>query len=231
MSLLGDYIAYVTMPLFVVHLTGRALDLGLTSAAETIPTVLFGFTAGVFLDRFAIKPILIGADMLRAVAFFLLAMGAAANVATTWMVFLAAFIVGSLATFFNSGLEALLPSVIPEEHLVTVNSHLALARTAAFAFGPALGGVLISVGGGFPVAFAANGATFLVSAFYLSGVRVRSKVTVETTERFLTALRCGCRVPVTPCTAALGHLGSRHRQSGIRPARGSVASLYHGLPG
>jgi MFS family permease len=190
-SLLGDYIAYVTMPLFIVHLTGRALDLGLTSAAETIPTVLFGFTAGVFLDRFAIKPILIGADLLRAVAFFLLAMGAAANVATTWMVFLAAFVVGSLATFFNSGLEALLPSVIPEEHLVTVNSHLALARTAAFAFGPALGGVLISVGGGFPVAFAANGATFLVSAFYLSGVRVRSKVAVETTERFLTALRSG----------------------------------------
>jgi MFS family permease len=163
----------------------------LTSAAETIPTVLFGFTAGVFLDRFAIKPILIGADMLRAVAFFLLAMGAAANVATTWMVFLAAFVVGSLATFFNSGLEALLPSVIPEEHLVTVNSHLALARTAAFAFGPALGGVLISIGGGFPAAFAANGATFLVSAFYLSGVRVRSKVAVETTERFLTALRAG----------------------------------------
>ena len=190
-SLLGDYIAYVTMPLFIVHLTGRALDLGLTSAAETLPTLLFGFTAGVVLDRFAIKPILVLADTLRAVAFFLLALGAATNVAAAWMVFLAAFVVGSLASFFNSGLEALLPSVIPEEHLMTVNSHLALARTAAFALGPALGGVLISVGGGFPVAFAANAATFLVSAFYLAGVRVKDRIKPEAGERFLRALRSG----------------------------------------
>ena len=190
-SLLGDYIAYVTVPLFIVHLTHRAFDLGLTSAAETLPTLLFGFTAGVFLDRFAIKPILVGADLLRAVAFFLLAFGAAANVVTPWMVFLAAFIIGSLATFFNSGLEALLPSVIPEEHLVTVNSHLALARTAAFALGPAIGGLLISVGGGFPVAFAANAATFLVSAFYLAGVRVKHHGKLPSTEKFVTALRSG----------------------------------------
>lgn len=190
-SLLGDYVAYVTMPLFVVHLTGKGFDLGLTAAAETIPTVLFGFTAGVFLDRFAIKPILVGADILRAIAFVLLAFGAATDSAMPWMVFLAAFIVGSLATFFNSGLEALLPSVIPEDHLVTVNSHLALARTTAFALGPALGGILISVGGGFTVAFAVNAATFLVSAMFLIGVRTRDRIRAEAGEPFLMALRAG----------------------------------------
>ncbi|MCP4307254.1 MAG: MFS transporter [bacterium] len=190
-SLLGDYVAYVTVPLFMVHLTGRGLDLGLTAAAETIPTLLFGFTAGVFLDRFAIKPILIGTDLLRALAFVLLAIGAAGDSALPWMVFLAAFVVGSLATFFNSGLEALLPSAIPEEHLVTINSHLALARTTAFALGPALGGILISVGGGFPVAFLANAATFLVSAALLAGVRVKDKVRVDEGEPFLESLRSG----------------------------------------
>ena len=190
-SLFGDYVAYVTMPLFMVHLTGRGLDLGLTAAAETIPTLLFGFTAGVFLDRFAIKPILVASDLLRAAAFVLLAIGAAADAAAPWMVFLAAFIVGSLATFFNSGLEAVLPSVVPQDHLVTVNSHLALARTMAFALGPALGGVLISVGGGFPVAFAANAATFLVSALFLIGVRVRDRVKLESGEPFWTSLRSG----------------------------------------
>ena len=191
MSLLGDYVAYVTMPLFVVHLTGRALDLGLTAAAETLPTLLFGFTAGVFLDRFAIKPILIASDLLRAFVFVLLAIGAATDAAFPWMVFLAAFAVGSLATFFNSGLEALLPSVVGEEHLVVVNSHLALARTMAFALGPALGGVLISVGGGFPVAFAANAVTFLVSAVFLVGVRVRKRFEVGEREPFVEALRTG----------------------------------------
>jgi MFS family permease len=190
-SLLGDYIAYVTMPLFVVHLTGRGLDLGLTAAAETVPTLLFGFTAGVFLDRFAIKPILVGADLLRAAAFVLLAVGAATDSALPWMVFLAAFIVGSLATFFNSGLEALLPSVIPENHLVIVNSHLALARTTAFALGPAIGGVLISVGGGFTVAFLANAATFVVSAVLLTGVRARTRLAIDRSEPFWTSLKSG----------------------------------------
>jgi MFS family permease len=190
-SLLGDYVAYVTLPLFMVYLTGRGLDLGLTAAAETLPTLLFGFTAGVFLDRFAIKPILIFADLIRAAIFVLLALAAAGDAALPWMVFLAAFAVGSLATFFNSGLEALLPSAIPEEHLVVVNSHLALARTTAFALGPALGGVLISVGGGFPVAFAVNAATFLVSALLLSGVRVRDQVKANVVEPFLESLRSG----------------------------------------
>ena len=190
-SLLGDYVAYVTLPLFMVYLTGRGLDLGLTAAAETLPTLLFGFTAGVFLDRFAIKPILIFADLIRAAIFVLLALGAASDAALPWMVFLAAFAVGSLATFFNSGLEALLPSAIPEEHLVVVNSHLALARTTAFALGPALGGVLISVGGGFPVAFAVNAATFLFSALLLSGVRVRDQVKANVVEPFLESLRSG----------------------------------------
>ncbi|MEA2002601.1 MAG: MFS transporter [Actinomycetota bacterium] len=190
-SLLGDYVAYVTMPLFMVHLTGRGIDLGLTAAAETLPTLLFGFTAGVFLDRFRIKPILIGADLLRAFAFVLLAFGAATDAALPWMVLLAAFVVGSLSTFFNSGLETLLPSVIPEEHLVIVNSHLALARTTAFALGPALGGILISVGGGFPVAFGANAVTFIISAVLLSGVRVRGGAKHDRGEPFLASLRSG----------------------------------------
>ncbi len=190
-SLLGDYVAYVTMPLFIVHLTGRALDLGLTAAAETLPTLLFGFTAGVFLDRFPIKPILIASDLLRAFVFVLLTLGAATDAALPWMVFLAAFAVGSLATFFNSGLEALIPSVVSEDHLVVVNSHLALARTLAFALGPALGGILISVGGGFPVAFAANGATFVVSAMLLAGVRVKERIESSEREPFGEALRSG----------------------------------------
>jgi MFS family permease len=190
-SLLGDYVAYVTVPLFMVELTGSGFDLGLTAAAETIPTLLFGFTAGVILDRARIKPILIAADLIRALAFVLLAIGAATGAAVPWMVFLAAFVVGSLATFFNSGLEAILPSVIPEDHLVVVNSHLALSRTAAFALGPALGGVLISLGGGFPTAFLTNAATFVVSAVLLASVRVRSKMRATRTEPFFASLRSG----------------------------------------
>ena len=50
-SLFGDYIAFFTLPLFVLSLTGDAFDLGLTAAAETLPMLLFGLAAGVFLEN------------------------------------------------------------------------------------------------------------------------------------------------------------------------------------
>lgn len=192
-SLVGDYIAYVTLPLFVLHLTGRSLELGLTAAAETLPTLLFGFMAGVVLDRIRIRPILIGSDLIRAIAFVLLAVGAASDSAAPWMVFLTAFVIGSFATFFNTGLEAILPRIIPRDELVVVNSRLALARTVAFTIGPAIGGILVSLGGGFPTAFLVNAGTFVVSAMLLATVRVRARIGRRVAAGFAPSLREGLR--------------------------------------
>jgi len=50
-SLFGDYIAFFSLPYFVLALTADPLDLGLTAAAETLPMLLFGLVAGVILDR------------------------------------------------------------------------------------------------------------------------------------------------------------------------------------
>ncbi|MGD2052191.1 MAG: MFS transporter [Acidimicrobiia bacterium] len=192
-SQFGDYIAYVSLPLFVVELTGRGLDLGLTSAAESLPALLFGVTAGVLLDRARIKRILIVADLVRAAAFGLLAVGAASGAISTWMVFLTAFLVGSMATFFDSGLQAILPHVVGADALVQVNSTLSFAGTLAWSLGPAVGGLLVSQFGGFGVAFGFDAATFLVSAAFLSVVKVRSHAVPLPRERFASALKSGVR--------------------------------------
>ena len=68
-SLFGDYVALLALPLFVVHLTGSALDLGLTTALETLPTLLFGFAVGVLLDRAPLRRLLVIADLGRAAGF------------------------------------------------------------------------------------------------------------------------------------------------------------------
>ncbi len=170
-SLLGDYIAYVTLPLLVLSITGRPEDLGLVAAAETLPLLLFGLVAGVVLDRYAIRRILILSDVLRAAIFF----GIAALVATrdveVWVVFVAAFLVGSLSLVFDSGLQALLPALTGDSYLVDINSRLSLARTLAWSIGPAIGGVLVASAGGFTLAFIVDGATFVVSALFLLRVR------------------------------------------------------------
>ncbi len=191
-SQFGDYIAYVSLPLFVVELTGRGLDLGLTSAAESLPALLFGVTAGVLLDRTRIKRILIVADLVRAAAFGLLALGAASGAVSTWVVFLTAFLAGSMATFFDSGLQAILPHVVGPDELVQVNSTLSFAGTLAWSLGPAVGGLLVSQFGGFSVAFGFDAVTFLVSAAFLAVVRVRSYARPRR-EPFGAALKSGVR--------------------------------------
>ena len=171
-SLFGDYLAYFSIPWFILELTGRARDLGLTAAAETLPLALFGLSAGVLLDRFDTKRILITAECVRAVAFFLLALGAEGD-ASPWMVFLAAFVVGTMSTLFDSGLQAFLPSVVGEDLLVPVNSQLSLARTLAWPGGVAVAGILVTQPGGFSIAFAANSYTFVLSALLVWRLRPR----------------------------------------------------------
>ncbi|MDH5615546.1 MAG: MFS transporter, partial [Acidimicrobiia bacterium] len=84
-SLFGDYIAYLTIPLFLETLSNRAFDFGMVSAAENIPTLLFGFVGGVLLDRFRLKPILIIGDLLRASAFIVLAIFSTSAGFQVWM--------------------------------------------------------------------------------------------------------------------------------------------------
>ncbi|MBP1632464.1 MAG: transporter, partial [Acidobacteria bacterium] len=166
-SLLGDYVAILALPLFIVQLTGSALDLGLTTALETLPTLLFGFVVGVLLDRAPLRRILVIADLGRAGAFVALAVAAATGSAAVWMVFAAAFLVGSLTVTFDSGFQSWLPALATDHALVVVNSRLQFVRTLAWTLGPPLAGVLASSAGGFPVAFGLDAASFVVSGLTL----------------------------------------------------------------
>jgi len=163
-TLLGDYVALLALPLFVLEATGSSLDLGLTTAFETLPTLLFGFAAGVALDRIALRRALVIADLGRAGVFGLLALAVAFDAASLWMVFLVAFVTGTLAVGFDSGFQAWLPSLLPDEALVGINSRLQFIRTAAWTLGPPLAAFLATGVGGFAAAFGLDAATFLVSA-------------------------------------------------------------------
>lgn len=179
-SLLGDYIALLALPLFVKDLTGRGADLGLTVFFETMPVLLFGFAAGVALDRVSIRRALIIADLGRAAAFGLLALTVATEVPHVITVFAVAFMVGSLGVLFDSGLQAWLPALLEDDQLVVVNSRLQFARTATWTIGPPLASFLIATGGGFGIAFGVNALTFLVSAaFVVVLVEIRPRPPVE----------------------------------------------------
>ncbi len=179
-SLFGDQVAIFSLAWLVVELTGRERDLGLTAAAETLPMLLFGIAAGVVIDRVAVRAWLIVADLARAAAFLLLAVAVAVDVQALWMVLAVAFLAGTMAVFFDSGLQALMPAALSDDLLVTANTRLQFAATLATVLGPSAAGLLIAGAGGLTVAFVVNGVTFLGSAAYLVAVReVRPRVPVE----------------------------------------------------
>lgn len=162
-SLLGDYVAYLTVPLFLKEFTEHALDFGLLSAAENIPTLVFGFLGGTLLDRYRLRPLLILNELSRAAAFAILAVTARTGHITPLALFAFAFIAGTLAASFNASLQAFVPGLVSGRRLPIANSRLSLSQQFAFLLGPLLGGVLVKTWG-FPVAFAFDALTFIASA-------------------------------------------------------------------
>jgi len=210
-SLVGDYVALLALPLFVVELTDSALDLGLTTALETLPTLLFGFAVGVLLDRAPLRRLLVVADLGRAAAFAALAVAAAIGTTKVWMVFAAAFLVGSLTVTFDSGLQSWMPALATEQTLVVANSRLQFVRTLAWTLGPPLAGFL-AARSLFPIAFGLDAASFAVSALSLLAlVEIRPRPQPERSPwlaSFRRGFSCLWHLPSLRAATLAGTLGN-----------------------
>ncbi len=169
-SQFGTYIALLTIPLLVLHIQEAAgdentLDFALAYAAETAPALLIGLTGGLLLDRLHLRPVMIATDLLRACAFFYLAGSFGSYGVVT--VFVVAFLVGSMTTFFDSALYAMIPALVPENRLSDANSFVTASIQANFALGPLVAGVMAAVFAGPAVGLYLNGLTFVLSAVSL----------------------------------------------------------------
>jgi MFS family permease len=207
-SLFGDYLAFFfALPIFVRDTTGSATQLGLLGLFETVAVLGFGFLAGVLLDRVPIRRALVLADLARMIALGLLALAVAMDVGQTWMAFLVAFVVGSMGTIFDSGLESYVPSVLDDELLVKANTALSMGRNLAQTLGFIAGGAVIAITGGVAGAFALDALSYGVSIVAILMLReVRPRVVAEP-EPVWPALRSGLSTlwrltPVRWATAA-----------------------------
>ena len=167
-SQLGDYLPYVSLPLFVKFLTDGTFEVALAYALDTTPAILVGFLGGALIDRFRLRTTMILTDLLRAVAFAYLAFVAwqgpvAGSRQGLVAVLTVAFVAGTLAAFFNGALFAAVPRLVARDRLAVANARLASSLNLATMLGPALAGILIS-SVGFWLTFAINSFTFVASA-------------------------------------------------------------------
>jgi MFS family permease len=171
-SLFGSQISLLAIPLTaVLTLNATPLQMGILTAAEAAPYLLFGLVAGVWVDRFHKRAILIMADVGRFFVLSLIPLAYLLGILRIELLYLLAFLVGTLSIFFDVAYRSYLPSLIEREQLIEGNSKLELSRSAGEIVGPGLAGVLVQVFTA-PIAILVDAFSFLISAVSLMWVRI-----------------------------------------------------------
>jgi MFS family permease len=163
-SQIGDVVLFVALPFYVYERTGSALATGATFMASTLPRILFGSVAGVFVDRWDRRRTMIAADLLRAA--LVLALLAVALYGWIWAVYLVAFLEATVSRFFSPAKGALVPRLVEECHLTGANALNGLSNNLGIVIGPAFGGLLVGALG-LPGVVLVDSASYLVSAALL----------------------------------------------------------------
>lgn len=164
MSVFGAQLTYVAIPLTAVMiLHATPMQSGILGALTTLPFLLFGLGVGALLDRRARRPILIGADVVRAVALAWIPIAYVLDMLTITQLFVVAFIVGTMSVFFDLAYQSYLPTLIPRARLMQANSKMQVSESMAEVAGPGAAGALIGLLGA-PLVIAADAVSYLLSA-------------------------------------------------------------------
>ena len=168
----GSQVSALALPLIAALTLGAtAWQMGLLSAASSAPVLLVGLLAGVWVDRLRRRPVLIAADIGRAVLLLTVPVASVTGTLRIELLYAVSLLAGGLGVLFDIAHLSYVPALVDRERLVEGNSKLETTAAVAQVAGPGLGGVLVSVVGA-PFAVLIDALSFLGSALFL--VRIRA---------------------------------------------------------
>jgi predicted MFS family arabinose efflux permease len=166
----AEQIALAAAPIVAVLLLGVGEgQTGLLQTALTLPFILFAIPAGMLADRISRRWLMAGSEALRALALLAILLLISLHLLTLPLLALSGFIAVCGTVAYSVAAPALVPSLVSSDLLPAANARIELARTVAFASGPALGGVLVGWIGAAP-AFGFAAALSVVAVVLLSGI-------------------------------------------------------------
>ena len=192
-SSFGGQVTMLALPLTAaVLLHASPTQMGLLTAMEIAPFVLFSLPSGVWLDRVRKLPVYIGGEVL-------LAFGVSSVPLAWWMgwlsmdwLYVVGFILGTIYTTAGSAAQIVLTQVVARERLVEAHAKNALASSGSEVAGPAVAGALIKLVGA-PLALLVDAVMVLASAAILRGIVVDERPARSTGRRFWRDMRSGLR--------------------------------------
>lgn len=175
-SLLGDGFFFVALTWQVYSISNVPTAMAFVGVAWTLPSVLLLLLGGAFSDRHDRRRLMIAADLVRAGAIGAMAILSATGRIELWHVAALLALVGAGNAFFNPASTAIVPDLLPDDDLPAANALQGVYRPLMVRLaGPALAGLIVAAAGP-ALAFAADGASFLVSALAVAAIRARPPI-------------------------------------------------------
>ncbi|HET7028946.1 MAG TPA: MFS transporter [Candidatus Limnocylindrales bacterium] len=170
-SYVGSFVTRTALPLAAIYgLAAGPMELAAIRSFEFVGWLLIGLVAGAWVDRLRRRPVMIAADLGRAVILGSIPIAALAGRLGLLHLVVAAFLAAILSVFFDSASSAYLPSVVARARLVSANSALSASRSIAEFTGFGISGILVQILTA-PVAIAVDAVSFIGSALLLATIR------------------------------------------------------------
>ena len=176
---IGDGITLFLVLLVINDLTGGStIAIALMAIAEAVPAFTVGLVAGVYVDRWDRRRVMLASDLLRAA--IVLSFAFVQTVELLPLFYLLGFVQASIATFFRPARGALLPHIVPAEGLASANSLAQASQVIGSVIGTGIAGLIFANFGNGLAGFAIDSVTFLISFALIAGISPEAgRVTAE----------------------------------------------------
>lgn len=174
-SLFGTQVSQIAIPFIAtVLLRSSPGEVGLLTTIEFLPFLLFTLPAGVWVDRFPKRRILVLGDLGRAAMLASIPIAWALGSLTIWQLYVVGFVNGLMTVFFDVADQSYLPVILERDELVEGNSKLQVSQSSAQILGQPFGGGIVAVLTA-PVAVLVDAVSYLGSAALILSIRERAR--------------------------------------------------------
>ncbi len=174
-SLFGDFLAlFAVIAVVSFRLHASANQITGVQIAYMLPIVFMGPMAGVFVDRWPLKPTLVSSDLSRAVLATLLIF-----TTSIWQVYFVLAALSCVSAFFGPAQTVTIRSHVPIEGLISANALMQIAFMGSRIVGPATAGAVVATFGP-NTCYALDVLSFLISASLIGSVVIRRPASVAT---------------------------------------------------
>src|SRR5262245_38428820 len=167
-SMIGSGMTTIAASILVYRVTGAALSVGLMLMAAALPSLAVGLLAGVFVDRWDRRGIMIAADLIRAVLIGAVPLLLPFGIAWLYVIVMLATAVGQ---FFEPARASVVPELAGDDELAAANAMMTISSTGATMIGWASAGLIATQ---LPIAWAfeLDALSFLLSALCIAPIRL-----------------------------------------------------------